>query len=352
MDLILSASSIKRLVYLILVTGVTFFMAFYLLATSESHWLVWSCLVLSLITIGDTVLTRVAIIFITGLTIAIAVFISGVAASSLVFLSAYLFLLTAFNIFLAQRYPTYALLFFLVSLFAILAAIPVIPLTLNADRTLYILAGAFISGFFQILFAFNFIHDELRICLQRVLTSLARLTDETFSCFLRPEYVDNIYLFERRLHVQKYKFMQAMDKLRNLAKAAEGTMHLAEKETIQQTITRLEQLFDAVIDCSQLRRRVSDHTTFEVCAVELKAISKDIERIFAEMIEMPKNKKRELDTSQLASDIKRFEENYLNVLQVTAREPLVFLLFISSLSGLREALEAFYTNLTTLKKSV
>ena len=43
-----------------------------------------------------------------------------------------------------------------------------------------------------------------------------------------------------------------------------------------------------------------------------------------------------MELSILDGAISNFEDMYQNIIQVTAREPLVFLLFISSLKGLRD----------------
>ena len=167
--------------------------------------------------------------------------------------------------------------------------------------------------------------------------SLSRLTDEFFSCLLQQAYPKNLYLFERRLHVEKQKYFIAMTKLN------EPIPHLQEKEQV--TMQTIEHLFDVLMDCMQLRRRVSDHTIFEVCANELTAISKAIQTMFSAILATLNGKKKLLDEEALKNAIKRLEENYLNVLQVTAKEPLVFLLFISSLTDLRKALVAYYERL-------
>lgn len=138
------------------------------------------------------------------------------------------------------------------------------------------------------------------------------LSRDIFACLLQAEYIDNVYLFERRLHESKRKSLLCLAKLRE---------------------SKLDTLFDLLMDMALLRHRVSDHTIFSLCANELSAISEELSKIFLEMGGVVR------DEIALAEKIQLFEDMFHHVLSVTAREPLAFLLFIASLKAFRKAAE-------------
>lgn len=131
---------------------------------------------------------------------------------------------------------------------------------------------------------------------------LESLNNKIFSCFLEPDYPQNEYLYERRLHMQKNKCIK---KIRN-------------------THSFYEKLFIIMLDYAQLRQRVSDHHTFSLCRVELIAIQQAINHLLQSPAKL-----NYIETFE--EKINRFEDIYQNVLRVTAPDPLVFMLFIDSL---------------------
>lgn len=158
---------------------------------------------------------------------------------------------------------------------------------------------------------------------------LKQVSDAIFSCLLSPEYPDNLYLFERRLHLQKVKYMQSLAQLR-------------QSKGLSSFINKLDHCYDILLDCAQLRHRVKDHATFTLCAPELIAINQEIGVAIAACMANIANKKHEFVLSALAEKLMPLEANYSTVLQISAREPLVFLLFITSLKALADELQALY----------
>lgn len=138
--------------------------------------------------------------------------------------------------------------------------------------------------------------------------SLRRLNQTIFSCFLDPSYPDNLYLFERRIHQQKRKFMRAIIKCRNIQQA-----------------TNLNQFFDAMMNYSQLRWRVTDFNVFSICAKELNALSQAIDSL---IVTDQKN------TVEVVEALQQLEDIYQQVLQISSPDPLAFLLFIAGVKAL------------------
>lgn len=148
--------------------------------------------------------------------------------------------------------------------------------------------------------------------MQKTARALDLLSRDIFACFLQPDYIDNVYLFERRLHESKRKSLLCLARMRE---------------------RKLDTLFDLLMDMALLRHRVSDHTIFSLCSSELSAISEEISKLFLEMSGIVR------DEIVLAEKIQLFEDMFRHVLNVTAREPLAFLLFIASLKAFRKAAE-------------
>ncbi|OGT44464.1 MAG: hypothetical protein A3F42_08410 [Gammaproteobacteria bacterium RIFCSPHIGHO2_12_FULL_37_34] len=90
-----------------------------------------------------------------------------------------------------------------------------------------------------------------------------------------------------------------------------------------------DRFYSIMLDYSQLRHRVPDHTIFEICRHELIAIRQAINNILQNMIYFTVNDERNIEI--LREKIDRFEDIYQNVLRVTARDPIAFVLFIDSL---------------------
>lgn len=335
-------ANLKRLLYLALV-ATTAFLIKDGLDNTQGYWLIWAALIFSFITTGDTFKRRITMIVITGAITAFTAFIAGTFHSILPLLAIYFFILTFASVFVSQTYPQYFFQAFIVIIFAILSS--GIPTTLaeNGERFVLIMSGSMIAAFFQILFYPYFIRNELRTHLILTLQQLKKLNNEIFACLIDPAYSDNVYLYERRIHAQKIRFMRAIDRLRKIDKLAELKLSLEERETYQQRLIRLDLLYDNMLDYSQLRRRVTDYTTFSVCSQELTDILQEINTSIDGAIARVANQKFYSNTTMLHEKINRLENNYHQVLQVAAREPLVFLLFIDSLNAFKDSMDALNT---------
>ncbi len=321
-----TAFSLKRLVYIIAVTCAAFFTQ-HVFLNDQNYWVIWSALVLSLITLGETFTSRLIIMLLTGVAAGLAAFLASCFAPVFPVLAIYLFLITMGCMLLSQFYPNYFLPLFVINLFALLASgVAATSLTLALERWLFILLGFAIAIVLQIVGWFHFVLDEWRWFTIDALKQLKILNNEIFSCFLQPDYPDNIYLYEHRLHLRKNKCMQAITRLFTLPK---------DKQQEKLPHNTIDRFFDLLLDCSQLRRRVSDHTTFAICNPELTTICQEIDRLFEGLIALVTGEKTFFpEVSMLQNKIQQLEENYNHVLQVASREPLAFVLFIFSLRAL------------------
>lgn len=187
-----------------------------------------------------------------------------------------------------------------------------------------------VAVLFQILWRPLTLHRQWRASLKTYLFDLDYLNKDIFSCLLQPEYVDNIYLFERRIHLQKIQCLRSLHRLREVVGSIERRN--TDKEYLYSSwLNQLEGLFSNMLDYSQLRRRVTDYTTFSVCSQEFAGILQAMDGLF-ECISSCDREKLDMQVQALKNQIYRLEENYHHVLQIASREPLPFLLFIDSLN--------------------
>jgi uncharacterized membrane protein YgaE (UPF0421/DUF939 family) len=336
-----SSLSIKRLSYLILVA-----LAVYLIKphfySSQSYWLIWSALILSLITSGDSFKRRITMIVITGLTAAFACFIAGCLTPITILLGIYLFIITLVCAVASQLYPRYFFPTFIINLFVILSSTSV-SFAENTERFVFISIGVVIAAVLQIIFYPYFIRNERQSYLLIALRSLKKLNNDIFSCLLEPAYSDNIYLFERRLHASKNQFIQALSRLREVTQLAETKLNEDERAAHEHLLLNLDLLFENMLDYSQLRRRVTDYTTLSLCSQELKNISLEIDKSIDGLINHVSHKKFYPNLNKLTQYVNQLESHYHHVLQIASREPLVFLLFIDSLNAFIKRLDELYS---------
>lgn len=335
MDFLLTTASIKRLIYLFLVTGCALLSAYSVQENSQYGWIIASAFILSLLPLGNHFRHGIIVILLSGLTAALLIFLIFYIAPFTLALAVYFLLITMTFMFLSQQYPRYALPAFIINFLVLLSATLPVSAPENGDRLLMMLAGIFIAAAGHVIALPHFKRNRLQYFLVLSLQNLMRLNAEIFSCYLQPEYPRNLYLFERRLHIQKNRYLQSM---KNLSLIMESMKNKEDDkpQVLTDWLTRLNLLYDIMLSYSELRFRVSDHSTFAVCELELTAILKEMDSHFSEAIAIFAHQKHHLHTSMLREKIAKLEENYHHVLQVAAREPLVFLLFISSLRMFNE----------------
>ena len=308
----------RRLVYLLLITA-TLFSIYSFYPHSQAHWLIWSGLFLALITLGATFQQRILYLCLTALGGVIAVWLAEFAQFDTATLSAYLLIVTVLCVYYSEIYPRFVPVFFTINLFAMLAScFPFANADANA-RLLYLGIGFAAAIILQILFWPGYRRFELRSLSRIALQSLQQLNQEIFSCFLQPDYAENKYIYERRLHTRKIKFMQAVLSIADENAAA-----------------KLNRLFSLMLDYAQLRARITDYSIFQVCTLELTTLLDEINNFYAKL-----KRANTFDISTLLNSIQRLEDNYQNVLKVTAKEPLPFALFIASVRAYVEEMEQF-----------
>lgn len=342
---------IRRLIFLLLVSCAAL-AAHFLSTTPQTYWFILSTLLLSLIEMGDTFFRRVSVIVITGLTVSIIVYVTGMLSGHLILLAIVLAVITICCVFVSGIYPQYFLLALIINLCAILSGSLSATMPECAERMLNVVCGMALVALLQIIYLPGFTRSELRLWLNKTLANLELCNKEIFSCFLSPEYVNNLYLYERRIHTQKVKFMQSLNKSRDIIMDTTLKIASSDRDTMSQWLIKIEYIYTIILDCAQLRRRVTDHTVFGLCANEMDGISHEVTAIILELIKVLAGNKGKVNAIALSVRIKHLDDNYQNVLRITAREPLVFVLFISSLKILNDELMLLYQNTSSMSESL
>lgn len=325
---------IKSLVYLLFITVIAFANQYLFDDVPGISWLTLSILSSGLINSGNTLLHQLMITIITGIMAALVVFIVVQLPSLSILIASFLLIVTIICTLLYEIKQEYFYNIFLVNFFAILATGLLQIKYQNNNQYLYIFLGFFIVSLMQLIFSINFIKNNLCKILLDNLEALKALSEKIFSCLLSPDYNNNKYLFERRLHKQKNTCIQSLQQLIQASLFAEKKVLKDKKEILIFLNQTLNSLFDIFIDCALIRQRVTDYSLFEICKDELQAL--DIE--IAHYINHINDKSRPYDISNLNFAINKLESIYNTVLQVAAPEPLAFLLFIESLKELSKKL--------------
>lgn len=326
--------SLQRLCYLFLATCAAF-AVHVVFSDIQSVWFALSVLLFSLLTIGNSFSRRLIIIAITGVAVMASIFVTSYLGAYYLFLALFLFIYSAILLFLAQKVDEWLLPVCLIMTLTMLS------ITVKTDQfflsaIIWIVVAVLFILSLQLIFAYRFSLTEWREWLILSLRHMNKMNNDLFACLLNAEYSKNFYLFEHRIHAQKIKSLQSLAHLRKFHQEIKHSK--LNKTSAAHIFNKMDQLFNALLDCGQLRFRITDFTTFNICHNELDEILKEIEHSFARLLEIAHGKRKVIKPAMLEDKIQNLEMNYVNVLQVASREPIVFLLFIAGLRSLSQLL--------------
>lgn len=333
--------SIRRLIFLIFIIFTAFSLK-YVTKCQESYWTILSAFLLCQIG-GLSFKERLVSILMTTVIAALIAFLAGLLPSVL-WSAFFLLLLTGMGVFLGLVHPKSYFPSFIVIVLGIVSLMLPVSFSFALKRFLFVLAGGMLVFFSQLIFLHRFWQNELRSLTTMLLNDMRKLSDVIFACMLQPEFIDNLYLFEKQLHVQKNRVLSKISLFLKMTQTANPPLLPKTRQSLDEVIVHFERLYANLSDCAQLRRRVSDHTIFLVVAAELRKVCSAIESLFNAMIYLFSCKTYAFDIPKLKQSIELLEDNYQRALQVTAREPLVFLLFIANLQMLASEFDFFFKN--------
>lgn len=296
----------------------------------NAYWLIYGGFGYSLLALNNFFLYNSKKILLVGAVSAIACFIMGLV-THLVLVALLLFIMSFCVLYLIGYYTEYLLAGILLLSFIIVAAYDSVTLYGNLERSGFLIFSALTVAILYGIFMPNYLLWKLKITLRHTLLSLQHLFDQLFVCFLAEDFVEHNYVYERRLHVRKNQYLYLIRILKENSLKIKNT---TTQEFYLSLINKLDRIFDVLEDCAQLRYRVKDHYTFQLCAKELIAITEAIDKEFQEISSAIDMNRKAETSDMLMNAISALEGNYQHVLKTSTHEPLVFLIFMTSLKAL------------------
>lgn len=313
-----------------LITAFIVFFIYQYFHLPEAYWLILSALLLVQVYFNDLFWKNIFLIFISGVIIALNVFVANFAAENMLVLAFYLLFTTFVTVYVGLFNSTFLLTAFFINLFGTLSA------GLSVDdgdiiaRVGCVLLGTCVAMLVRIIFWPPRIKQELKRELDDCLSQLNDLQKEIFAIYLNRDYLDKHYGYEIELHQKRMQILAFIQKIRSLSVKKTAAAGLAKK-----CLNHVTNIYEIIIALGNLRYRVKDHTTFEVCEKELKQIT---EAISSELIDLAKHKSTS-DLSHLLTGIRAFEEIYRNTLILVGNDPIVYLISIRNLYALHDELK-------------
>lgn len=315
---------LKRIIYFFL-AACSILGAHIFLFSQQSNFLVWALLALALVPGTEPFLSRLKTVFFTSAFALITVLIADQLRHQPYFQAVYFAILTGTLIYFGheKKYLRAAIIILLITLSVLFFP----ALIWQRTDYLFYASGTALLLFLQIIEWPYQGRDVWQFVFKQTITLFGSFNDHIFACLLQPDYPNRQYLYENRLHMNRQALYRALLTLTTLTHDYPNPKHV-------KLIEQLRLLFSLMQNYAEIRYRVSDHTTFSLCEEELKTLMQTINLALQKI----KFCQRTDNAAELYEAIKHFIANYHHILQVSAPEPLVFLLFIDSLKQLDVAL--------------
>lgn len=338
----MTAAYIKRLLYLI-ATVLSVAILFLTMHLTDGAWLLISAVLFMSLSFDEPLSRRAKTMLITGVAAMLLVMAGAVLLVWFPLSLLYIALVTGVCSYLGSSYAQFAYPFFIINILVLFSLQGDAGLESGLEHAAAIFSSLAVAWCAQIILLPFFARDEYRYAERRLFRAFGKLTTDLFNCLLEPAYPDNVYLFERRIHKQK---IQCLIQIAMVVKYAPRRYDAAPGREAQL-------FFEILMDIGQVRRRVTDHTAFGICASELSQIESDVVRIFdacaagkpyADLVPL---------IAGLGRAIERLEGTVEQVIRVASREPVVFVLFVASLKALlRQFRNAIEDGMTEVPEAV
>lgn len=310
--------------------------AHYFIDTPFTAWLIPVTYTLSLVTSGRTLFNRQLVLMLMGLMLVLTSIVATYLAFSHFLLLAYLLFLIMF--YMRYLHPhignTKILILFL--FLTIVFANRTGQLESDLERASIIMLGVVMAMLAQCLFWRMLANDNIERAAHTLVVALRRLNHTIFTCLLSPDYVDNVYEYERRLHMCKRSFYAGISQLR----AELPQMNkVADRLLMVERVVFMESVYENVMDYAQIRWRVEDHSSYALCASELRSLEAGVDSRLEALSRVFRNKPVSVSASMVLTEaLGRMRSVYDAILNVSIQEPMAMLLFMASLHGLNDKL--------------
>jgi uncharacterized membrane protein YccC len=301
---------------------------------SESYWIIIAALLSLQMSSAPLLRQKQLILIVTAVLTAVAASITNYISPHVVLLAIFLFFSTLTTVMIGLRWPLYWSAAFLINFFAAVSSgFPTDMDGIN-KRFLSILMGFGIAIVLQKCFFPSRVRDDFRRALTLALQDLIDLNQAVFNCFLAVNYPEKQFEYAKKIHQERRDFSYAISVARELLEKIKGN-----KDKPATILCAIEELYEIIQALGTLLYRVDDHSTFQIAYKELLAlsetISKDLRAIKLFLLEKTKTAPPQ---DVLNDNIFQLEDVNHAALNVAAKEPVVFLLFIQDLYALQKGM--------------
>lgn len=280
-----------------------------------------------------------------GMVIAINVLIANYAASLYYLLACYLFLTTFMMVYVGFSHLQLFFATFVINMLGIISAgNPAAPEDL-ITRIGCVLVGTVVALIITAIIwpprSTHLLRQQFVDCLEE----MDKLQQQIFSIYLKRDYPERHFYYEKKLnHEQQYLFC-VMEKARFLL----TKLKKPQAEKFKPVFSDLSELFEIIISLGNLRYRVKDYATFEVCEKEFLLVTKNLSNMLMLLAQKICGEAKINETSfNFKPYVQALEAIYSGALRVVSKEPIVFLIFMQNLNALETNLKTLAVDINSL----
>lgn len=160
-----------------------------------------------------------------------------------------------------------------------------------------------------------------RYFLKRYLRGLDQLQQTILLCYIRRDYGEQKYQYEKTLQEWRVRYFGIMKMLRRLAGPRDDIL-----------LDHLVHAYEIIFALTALLYRIHDHTAFEVCEREFKHITRALTHTLHQL------HRGEFDPLPLSSAAEGFESIYQSTLRIMSNDPVVYLFYFQNVLALGDVL--------------
>lgn len=324
------------------VTAFVTFTLFQFYHLSEGYWAVLTALVLVQVHFNDSFTKNIFLLVACSVLIACNTLIASYMSNELYYLASYLLCTTFISVYLGLLNASLFLPAFAINLFGAISAGMPVDGHFIAMRFACVMLGALIALGVRCALWPPRLKTHLKELLVESLEVINQLQIRCITIYLKRDYQDQHYFYEKELHKQRLQFFSIMQKIHELLNKI-GNKKKSKTEVV---VNDINMLFEVVMALGNLRYREKDHTSFGMMFKEFTFISKYMTSTLRYLSQQIRNKKNtKMEMSGFKKAIKSIHSIYQTTLQVTTKEPTAYLIFIRNL-------EAVYTELNRLELDI
>ena len=257
----------------------------------------------------------------------------GTLAGQFLWLGIFLFFTTLMTLLIGVSRPRYWRLAFIVNLCAVAGCMVPATITQSLQRYCYVLGAVFVIALFRFIIFQRSSRSTINKTLATTLKAGAKLSQIIFDFYLSRDFQANHFNHEKEWHSARSKFLKYLQRTRVLVSHYHGKL----KPQYKIVLDEIEQLHEIFMAMGLLIDRVEDHTTFEVATKEFTRLSSSVNAYLLAFVAQLSKKKYSYP-EDFYEAVSELQEINSDALQVVAREPVVFMLFVQDFFALNDIL--------------